>query len=184
MKSLRDEIPLRGEKNAADLISSEAVRRRFHPNKVRISSWQRHDFIDYFWFCDIMIFERGDDYGRKQARRYVNRICGWDFEFDRRHQMTLFFGKSTWEKRHKYRCKYPRGKVCSQQGRFCCQITNIPKRMLRNGILDWDCAKSRHNLRRYCKNYFSRLRFNPQNVDRLHQHSKGKCEINIWRITE
>ena len=46
MKSLRDEIPLRGEKDAADLISSEAVRRRFHPNKVRISSWQRHDFID------------------------------------------------------------------------------------------------------------------------------------------
>ena len=38
MKSLRDEIPLRGEGDAADLISSEAARRRFHPNGVRISS--------------------------------------------------------------------------------------------------------------------------------------------------
>ena len=37
MKSLRDEIPLRGEM-AADFISSEAKGRRFHPNNVRISS--------------------------------------------------------------------------------------------------------------------------------------------------
>ena len=28
--------------------SKAEIRRRFHPNKVRISSWQRHDFIDYF----------------------------------------------------------------------------------------------------------------------------------------
>ena len=37
MKSLRDEIPLRGEMEA-DFISSEAKGRRFHPNEVRISS--------------------------------------------------------------------------------------------------------------------------------------------------
>jgi len=32
MKSLSDEIPLRGEKDTADLISSEAESRRFHPS--------------------------------------------------------------------------------------------------------------------------------------------------------
>ncbi len=37
MKSLRDEIRLRREQEA-DFISYEAVRRIFHPNKVRISS--------------------------------------------------------------------------------------------------------------------------------------------------
>ena len=34
----------RGERT--DLISSEAAGWRFHPNEVRISSWQSHDFIE------------------------------------------------------------------------------------------------------------------------------------------
>ena len=46
MKSLRDEIPLRGEKRT-DLISSEAVRRRFHPNEVRISSCEARFHFRY-----------------------------------------------------------------------------------------------------------------------------------------
>ena len=47
-----------------------------------ISSEQSEDFIVatprfHLLFLDfVMIFERGDDYGRKQACRYVNRIFG------------------------------------------------------------------------------------------------------------
>ena len=78
MKSLRDEIPLRGvakrrERNewqrgalsererdraaarqdTADLISSEAVRRRFHPNFVRISSCEARFHYFFFFFLFI-----------------------------------------------------------------------------------------------------------------------------------
>ena len=44
MKSLRDEIRLRRDKRT-DLISSEAVRRRFHPSVLGFHR-AKHDFID------------------------------------------------------------------------------------------------------------------------------------------
>jgi len=46
MKSLRDEIPLRGEMEA-DFISSEAVGRRFHPSSARISSCEARFHNDF-----------------------------------------------------------------------------------------------------------------------------------------
>ena len=65
MKSLRDEIPLRGEKDAADLISSEALAEDFIQATLGFHRALR-DFID-FHFEICYNIKRGDDYGRKQT---------------------------------------------------------------------------------------------------------------------